>query len=197
MGVAALLALLFAWGVGTKVLPAGAFHPSPLALPLLTLLLAAASFARPTWAPWTFHLLVLLAYLSLAAVVAPFEGPAGRYDGAAIAALRGRTVYVPSSFRSRYERHRFLLPGAAVRGYHRGDDARRDALLEAGEIVAVWRPLGAPSGEAGYEVLGRRLDLRTRQTSEEIRHLLLDQDFGVLVRQEILLHRQGGGPERR
>ncbi len=190
VGIAALLALLFAWGTAARVLPAGATSVWAFVVPGLAFLLAVLAFARPAWAPRLFHLVVFLVFLSLAAVVAPFEGPAGRYDEKAVETVRGRVVHVPSSFRARAERHRFLLPGADVRGYPRGDEARRDALLEGGAIVAVWRPLDAPAPDPAYEVLGRRLDLRTRQTPEEIRRLLLHLDFGVLVQEEILLRRR-------
>lgn len=186
VAVAALVGVGFQMGVARGVLPSGAYAPWQVGVPLATFLLAGFVAVRPRHARATLHALVFLAYLTLGAVLAPFEGPAGRFPPEAVAALRDRTVWVPSRFRSREERYRFLLPGADVRPYPEKLDRPLRRLRERGQIVAVQVPPDAPPPEDAT-VYGSRLDLRTRQTAAEIRALLFERRFDVLVNREILL----------
>lgn len=139
-------------------------------------------------APYTFHCMVILLFLSLSCVLAPSHGPLGKYPDKTIAALQGQTVYIPSHFRSSFERHRFLLPGIEVEGYdpRRKHEAQR--LLDAGAFVAVNRPFGQPA-ESPYETLGSRLTVQSRLTTPEIKELLLHNRLDLLIQQEIILHR--------
>ena len=118
--------------------------------------------------------------------MAPLEGPLGKFPPQTIDAVNGRTVYVPSHFISRHERHRFLLPGTDVRGYHPTNQDHLNRLLESRRLVAVERALGQKiSGP--FRELGSRLDVRTRQSGEEVRKILFERDFDLLLKQEILI----------
>ena len=163
-----------------------------LLVPFVATVVALLAVHTRGGAPWLFHPAIFLVFLGLAAAVAPFEGPAGRFGSETLRATAGRSVYVPSTFRSRHERHRFLLPGADVRAYWRGDEAAWRHLYERGELVALTGPVGETLAPDGAEVLGRRLDLRTRQTPEEISDLLLHQNLDVVVQQEIIVRRMEG-----
>ncbi len=133
---------------------------------------------------------VFLAYLSFAHLSRPFDGPAGQYDPQAQARARGREVWVPYDFVAKEERYRFLLPGARVVGYR---EARRPAAPEPmprGTLVAVQVPL---RGEAcaGCTVVGRRLDVRGRQTAAELRDILAGRISPALFVEELLVETPG------
>jgi hypothetical protein len=130
--------------------------------------------------------LIFLAFLSLASIMAPLEGPLGRYDAQTISTVAGKTVYVPSNFRAQYERYRFLLPGAEIRSYELGDDATRDRLLAAGELVVMDVAPGA-STFAPYRLLGMRLTVRSRLPQEDVNKVLKERRMELLFRQEVLL----------
>jgi hypothetical protein len=138
------------------------------------------------WAPRFFIALIFAAFLAFASVVAPLEGPLGRFDAQAINSVAGKTVYVPSNFRSQYERYRFLLPGAEIRSYEYGDDATRNRLLTAGDLVVADFPPETKSFES-YRVLGSRLTVRSRMPQEDIPRVLKEQRMDLLFRRELLL----------
>ena len=139
-------------------------------------------------APHTFHLGVMLLFLSLSCALAPFHGPLGNYSSQTIAALKDKTVYIPSNFRSRYERHRFLLPGVEIEGYDQRNKEEQQRLLDAGAIVAVNRPFGEPM-QGQYDVFGSCLTMRTRHTNEDILNIFLHNQLDLLLQQEIIVRR--------
>lgn len=188
--VAALGAFLFQRLMASEVLPPDAWSLWQDVLPVLAFLLAAFAAFRPAVAKRAVLPLVFLVYLCLAAVLAPFEGAPGRFESAAVERVRGQRVWVSSNFRSRYERHRFLLPGADVRGYHRKDETAPPRLLGEGEVVVLRRRLDEPEPE-GVTLLGQRLELRTRQTPQEIKELLLERKIDVLVEREMIVSKDG------
>jgi hypothetical protein len=130
---------------------------------------------------------VFLAYLGLASALRPFDGPAGRYDAAAVAQARGREVRVPYDFVAKEERYRFILPGATPVGYR--EDGRGPAHpdpMPAGALVVMQAPLHGDAG-ASATVVGRRLDLRGRQTPAEVREMLAGRLSPALVVEELLV----------
>jgi 4-amino-4-deoxy-L-arabinose transferase-like glycosyltransferase len=172
--------------ISQHVLPAGAYAPWHYLAPFggLALLLLALAYSK--WAPRLFIGLIFLAFIAFASVVAPLEGPLGRFDAQAISSVAGKTVYVPSNFRSQYERYRFLLPGADIRSYEYGDDAKRDRLLAAGELVVADFPPETDNFYS-YQVLGNRLTVRSRMPQEDIPRVLKEQRMELLFRRELLL----------
>ena len=81
------------------------------------LVLLGISLAKPaqTRACTLAASLLVLGCFSL--TVAPLEGVAGRYDSAAQAALKGKSIAVPSNFNAQWERFEFLLPGNQIRPF--------------------------------------------------------------------------------
>ncbi|HXV63009.1 MAG TPA: hypothetical protein VEK15_20080 [Vicinamibacteria bacterium] len=159
-----------------------------IAFLVLLVALWAASFLMPALARQGFHALVFLTFVSIAVGLAPFEGPRGRFDPARVQLMKRRTVFVPSEFVSRHERHRFLLPGARVRGYDPADADAVSRLLERGRLVVVHRPVGTEV-EGPYRVVARRFDLNSRQSLREIARIVFEHDLDLLVREELILRR--------
>ncbi len=182
----ALVALGFLVLVATRVLSFSAWAPWQIAVPAATLAFSVLLVVRGDLVRLGLFPACFGALLSIACAAAPFDGAPGRFDPATVAAVRGRRVWVPSSFRAREERARFLLPGADVRAYPAKDAARRDALVAGPDVVAVdLGPGEAPP--AGAKTLGARWALRTRQTGSEIEDLLLHGRADVLLQREVLL----------
>lgn len=172
--------------ISQHVLPAGAYAPWHYLAPFGGLALLVLALAYNKWAPRLFIGLIFVAFIAFASVVAPLEGPLGRFDAQAISTVSGKTVHVPSNFRSQYERYRFLLPGAEIRSYTYEDDAARDRLLAAGELVVADFPPETDKFNAN-QVLGSRLTVRSRMPQEDIPLVLKEQRMELLFRRELLL----------
>jgi len=175
-------------GIREQALPPGSYRGWQLAVPAVVLGLWILLLLRPREARFSFHALVFASFLLLAVAVAPFEGPLGRYDPERVAFLKGKRVFVPSEFVSRHERHRFLLPGARIEGYDPADVDTASRLLSSGQHVVVHRTLSGGI-EGPFRVIGRRFDLRSRQTLDEMWRILTRREIELLVRQELVVRR--------
>jgi 4-amino-4-deoxy-L-arabinose transferase-like glycosyltransferase len=128
---------------------------------------------------------IILGLACFAAFLRPFDGPRGSYSADVREYAKGRTVWVPINFIAREEGHRFLLPGADVRGYPI-DPALTDAeLSQHYPLFAVRLPLDAPVTSG--RVLGERLDIATRHTPEQIMEMLRGRVFEHLFVKEVLV----------
>lgn len=183
-GVVLFLLLMFAIATSEQVLGEYAIWQPLVLVAALTVLVAST-----IWQQHARHLFfgtVFLAYLGFAIVLSPFDGPAGKYDGETIARLKGKSVYVPSNFRSKYEQHRFLIPGTDIRGYGSTDLAARKALLDDGELVAIHLPITS-SLPSNYVVYGERMLVRSRLSGPELSQILLRQRADVLLERELIV----------
>ncbi len=186
--VLSLAFVVFMRNVSHEGLPGPGYETWQLAVPVITLVSWVGVSVFPRRGRVLFHGLVFASFLSIACSVAPFEGGLGRFEPARARRLRGRTVYVPTEFISRHEKHHFLLPAADIRGYDPFDANRLGHLLESGEIVVIHRPLGVePQGP--FRVLARRFDLSSRHTWDEMRRIVLGGELDLLVRQELVVRR--------
>lgn len=184
--------LILIWltdAISAQALPAGSYLFWQRVLPWSAIAVLAGGLHFRRTAPYVFHLGVLLAFASLTAALAPFEGPAGRYDRQTQEALAGKAVHVPSNFVAKYERHRFILPKSEIEGYDPSDRQRVNQLLRTGQIVAIERPLGQTVA-GPFEVYGGRLTLRSRQRRDEIVRILMDRELDLLVQQELIVQRR-------
>ena len=129
---------------------------------------------------------MLLGFLSFAAFFRPFDGARGTYGADVQALVKGRTVWVPTNFAAREEGHRFLLPGADVRGYPLDSNLTAADLATRYPIFAVRVPMSAPNVGVG-RVLGERLDIATRHTSAQIVEMLGGKVFEYLFVRELLI----------
>jgi 4-amino-4-deoxy-L-arabinose transferase-like glycosyltransferase len=175
-------------GIRGLVLPPGSYAFWHVAVPVLVLGAWLLLLALPRAARRHFHAMVFASFLLLSIVVAPFEGPLGRYSPQRISFLKGKRVYVPSEFISRHERHRFLLPGARIEGYDPANVDSLSRLLSSGQHVIVYRPPGG-GVDGPFRVIGRRFDLRSRQTLDEMWRIFYHRELDLLVRQELVVRR--------
>jgi 4-amino-4-deoxy-L-arabinose transferase-like glycosyltransferase len=164
---------------------------------------------RSAWSRGTAVLTTLLVYAAFNAMVAPMDGPVGRYDERAIASAPTGRIAVPSGFNGQFERFQFLLPGAhqfvpydsrAQARARRGPDAEGQTLaaeelhqlLSTHEAV-VWAAShgeqSAPPCLPGCRVLGERWLLTSRHAPGEIRKDNLWYPQQWLYRREWLLVR--------
>jgi 4-amino-4-deoxy-L-arabinose transferase-like glycosyltransferase len=187
--VLGLLTLIWLTAATSSVLPTGSYPLWQRVLPWLAIAAIVGGLLLRRNAPYVFHLGALCAFASLAAALAPFDGPAGRYDRSTQMALSGKVVYVPSNFVAKYERHRFILPESEIEGYDPADRQRLNQLLRSGQIVAIERPMGQ-TVPGSFEVYGRRLSLRSRQRRDEIARILIDRELDLLVQQELIVQRR-------
>lgn len=129
---------------------------------------------------------VLLGFLSLAAFFRPFDGARGIYSPEVQALAKGKTVWVPTNFAAREEGHRFLLPGADVRGYPLDSNLTADELAAQYPLFAIRVPMNSPAVTAG-KLLGQRLDIVTRQTPAQLVEMLRGRVFEYLFVRELLI----------
>ena len=166
---------------------AGPLHPIGYwALLTATLIVVSIALAVPRLTRPLVNVAVLLGFISFAAFFRPFDGARGTYGADVQALVKGRTVWVPTNFAAREEGHRFLLPGADVRGYPLDSNLTAADLATRYPIFAVRVPMNAPDVGVG-RVLGERLDIATRQTSAQIMEMLGGRVFENLFVRELLI----------
>ncbi len=231
--IAMLLALHWreiprAWFLPTLLLAAGALlvlarlawvgHALELASNMeigLTLLVVATGTAfivaglwRAHWSRGAAVLATLLVYAAFNTLVAPMDGPAGRYDERAIAAAPAGRIAVPSGFNGQFERFQFLLPGRhQFQPYDTGlraesrrapgstakppTDELRDLLIAYDAVVwtATDSEQAQPPCLPGCRVLGERWLLTSRHAPGEVRLNNLWYPQQWLYRREWLLVR--------
>jgi len=118
-----------------------------------------------------------LSYCALNSSLAPLEGALGRYDSQAIAAVQEKAVWIPCDYRAKDEEYRLLLPGAQLHGYPSQQANNITGLLGQYPLVAVQAPLNSSIEEKlaacpSCNIIGHRMEMRARQTPQEIEAIL-------------------------
>ena len=118
-----------------------------------------------------------LSYCALNSSLAPLEGALGRYDSQAIAAVQEKAVWIPCDYRAKDEEYRLLLPGAQLHGYPSQQANDITGLLGQYPLVAVQAPLNSSIEEKlaacpSCNIIGHRMEMRARQTPQEIEAIL-------------------------
>jgi 4-amino-4-deoxy-L-arabinose transferase-like glycosyltransferase len=134
---------------------------------------------------------ILLFFVCFAAFLRPLDGKLGYYSSQAQQYVRGKKVWVPYNFRAKYERYRFLLPGSEIKGYRTDKFTSCAELKMRYPLFAIQVPLGEPPCE-DCNIIGKRLDLRTRLSSKEIRDLILKNTLQNLFVEEYLVEGRTG-----
>lgn len=140
---------------------------------------------------WIYQLTpasLLTVYLVLSSMFYPFDEEQGHYSVAVRARVANKAVGVPYNFRAKYERYGFLLPGADIIGYKSNDPFSFESLKQEFEYFAYQHPAGLVSEYGKCEVLGSRLDVRSRQSAKEGREILLENRMDHLFVIEDLLY---------
>ena len=73
--------------------------------------------AKPVWTRACTVTASLLVFASFNLVVAPLDGPAGRYTREVSTQFNKASIAVPSNFNAQFERFEFLLPGNQIKGF--------------------------------------------------------------------------------
>lgn len=168
--------------------PDVSYAPWQLGALAILLLLAISSVAgRDAGIRWRLPAAVAGTWFALGLALAPFDGPFLPAPGSpGLAAIRDRTILFPSTFLMRHERFRFDVPGSQVAPYDPRDSAATDSLVRQGRLMALTIPLdGAPP--AGHRTYAQRLDLRTRIPGNDVRQIILDRRFDLLVRRLVII----------
>ena len=168
--------------LGGGLYPAGFWLVIAIASATVLLALLLPRLTRPL-----VSVTVLLVYLSFAAFLHPFDGATGNYSAEAQQYAKGKAVWTPCDFRAKDEGHRFLLPGAQVYGYYENPALTPSELAKHYRLFAVQLPLQEDAACAGCRVIGQRLEIRGRQSDEEIRDMLKGNIFQHLFRKELLV----------
>ncbi|MBU3615676.1 glycosyltransferase family 39 protein [Polynucleobacter sp. JS-Polo-80-F4] len=137
-----------------------------------------------------------LVYCALTSSLAPLEGRLGRYSVETIAQLQGKDVWIPCDYRAKDEEYRLLLPGAKLHGYLAKDAADIATLTSAYPLVAVHAPLGVqPILCDSCQIVGQRMEMRARHSTEEIREMLMGQIGKYLFVNEYVVSTSAPNPD--
>ena len=132
----------------------------------------------------------LLVCLCLAAFLRPLDGPLGRYSADAQQYVKGKQVWVPCDFRAVGEGYRFLLPGADIQEYREDRSVTLAGLSTRYPLFAIRLPL-VSTGTNGLQLIGQRLEMRSRLSSRELLDMLRGKVFDQLFVREILVEVPG------
>jgi len=98
---------------------------------------------------------------------------------------------VPYNFNAKYERYRFMLPGARIHGYREEPGLRVTELAGLYPLFAVRLPATETPGGQG-KIIGQRLDIRSRQTSREIKEMIFSNALEHAFVREFLIETEQG-----
>jgi len=150
----------------------------------LALAIFAVFFARSTRS--AINVVVVLVFLSLAAFLRPFDGALGTYSEAARHYVQGKDVWVSCNFRAHDEGDRFMFPDARVHGYDENWNLKPEELAARYRLFSLQLPLNADVC-ADCRVIGQRLEIRGRQSPEELQAMLRGDMFRHLFVKEFLV----------
>jgi 4-amino-4-deoxy-L-arabinose transferase-like glycosyltransferase len=137
-----------------------------------------------------------LVYCALTSSLAPLEGRLGRYSTETIARVQGKDIWIPCDYRAKDEEYRLLVPGAKLHSYLANDAGDVPALTSSYPLVAVHVPLGSiPAICEACQIIGQRMEMRARHSSEEIQEMLMGQIGKHLFVTEYLIATPAPNPD--
>ena len=181
IAVIGYLAWLLQQDVGTTL-----YSGTEGVLLVITLCALILSLLIPRMLTWITLPAVFAAYLTLTGFLSVFDGPMGRYKESAQWAVAGKQVWVPYNFNAAYEQYRFLLPGADIHGYRSDANTPLHILREHYPLLIIQQPLDAPIC-TDCKILGERLELKGRQSDDEIKAMLKGEVAKHLFLRELLI----------
>jgi 4-amino-4-deoxy-L-arabinose transferase-like glycosyltransferase len=192
LAAAAAITTVFLLGgiILTGEFAAGPLYPWYFA-PLLAAIvgLALAGLFRRAWTKALAAPAILLLYLAYALFTIPFDGPRGEYSPAAIEAVRGRTVVLPTVFGAHDEVYRFMLPGAEIETIRIEPPAQLDDLRPDHQLFILSVPASntALAQFPGLRILGERFHLVDRFTGNQSKDMLRGNITGQLFQKDLLI----------
>jgi 4-amino-4-deoxy-L-arabinose transferase-like glycosyltransferase len=142
------------------------------------------------------NIIALLVLLCFAVFLRPFDGALGNYSAEARQYASGKEVAVPCNFRAMDEGHRFILPGAEIRGYIEDQNLSASELAARYPLFAVRVALNDSRQNAGCaecKIIGQRLEIRGRQSQVELKEMLFQgKVFEHLFVREVLMESPSG-----
>jgi 4-amino-4-deoxy-L-arabinose transferase-like glycosyltransferase len=137
-----------------------------------------------------------LVYCALTSSLAPLEARLGRYSAETIVQLQDKDVWIPCDYRAKDEEYRLLMPGVKLHGYLTKDAGDVATLTSTYSIVAVHAPLGSqPALCDSCQIVGQRMEMRARHSSEEIQQMLMGQIGKYLFVTEYLVSTPAPNPD--
>ena len=130
-------------------------------------------------------LTAILTMLCLTIFLRPFDGTLGNFSLAAQNQVTGKAVWTPCNFRAVDEGYRFLLPGAQVHAYTTDAAPTLAELSAKYNFFIIQLRLNEPC--TNCKIIGQRLEIRNRHTSEEIRRIFKGEVFQQLFVNEWLV----------
>jgi len=132
---------------------------------------------KSAWCKSLTLAICFISYCALNSSLAPLEGSLGRYDVQTIEAVQGKAVWIPCDYRAKDEEYRLLLPGTDLHGYPSQQANDITGLLGQYPLVAVQAPLSSSIDESlvtcpSCNIIGHRMEMRARQTPQEIEAIL-------------------------
>ncbi len=182
--VLALLAFL-SWRLQLEYPSAELYGRAYWALLSFTALLALTAIFWSRYTRALLSVVALLVLLALAAFLRPFDGAVGNFSAEAQRYAKGKEVWAPCNFRAVDEGYRFLLPGAQVHGYVSPPEKSVSELSAQYGLFAVQMPLQEKC--EGCKVIGERLEIRSRHSSEQIKKIFKGEVFQQLFAKELLI----------
>ena len=159
-------------------------------------LLTLGAVVLPSFTRHAVNVAALSVLLCLAAFLRPFDGPLGNYGAEARRYAAGKEVGVPCNFRAMDEGYRFMLPGAKISGYNEDQNLSARELAARYPVFAVQLAMNhrAATGDCPQcRIIGARLDIRGRQSSAELKEMILQgKVFEHLFVRELLMESPAG-----
>jgi len=191
VAVAAITAVFLLGGlVLTGEYASGPLYPWYFAPALAAIVgVSFAGLWRRSWTKAFATPSVLLLYLAYALFTIPFDGPRGEFDRAAIDAVRGRTVILPTVYGAHDEVYRFILPGADIQTLRLEPPTRLDDLRGEHQLFLLSVPASntALAQYPGLRILGERLHLVDRFTGRQSKDMLRGNITPQLFQKDLLI----------
>jgi 4-amino-4-deoxy-L-arabinose transferase-like glycosyltransferase len=168
----------------------GLYSPLHWALLALTAALILIALFAPKFTASMVNVVALLVLLCFAAFLRPFDGAPGNYSTEVRQYAKDKDVWTPCNFRAKEEGYRFILPGAKVHGYREEPGQTAAGLAAHYRMFAFQAPL-QEGGCADCKLLGQRLDIRSRQSVDELEEMLKGDVFRHLFAKELLIEVPG------
>ena len=135
----------------------------------------------------TVSVAMILVFLSFAAFMRPFDGPLGLFPVEVQQVTRAKQIWVPLTFKAKTEEYRLLLPGAEIHGYPYQVGLTIPELGARFPFFVIRLPMQDTNLPAGFKVVGRRLDLSSRHTANQVKEMIQGKVFQHLFLQELLV----------